>query len=203
VEAIRLDLTSVEAVERGIDMVAETLGGIDAFVQCAGLGLSPGDPVPAGSCQRMEDVREAGWEEMVAVKVKRTFFACRRVAVHMRRAGGGNVVLLGSISGVKPLPSPVHYAACKGALVGMTQAMAKELGPSGIRVNLVAPGLLEDGVSRTLPQQMRDEYVKHCGLKRLGTPAEVARVVAWLARHNTYVTGQTILVDGALCRGRG
>src|SRR5207248_7106519 len=109
---------------------------------CAGLGLSPGDPVPADGHQRMEDVSEAGWERMLAVNVKSAFFACRRVARHLRRAGGGNVVLLGSMAGVKPLPSPVHYAASKAALAGLTQAMAKELGRDRIRVNLVAPGLM-------------------------------------------------------------
>jgi NAD(P)-dependent dehydrogenase (short-subunit alcohol dehydrogenase family) len=120
------------------------------------------------------------------------------VARHLRRSGGGNIVLIGSIDGVKPVPAPVHYSASKGALVGMTHAMAKELGRDGIRVNLVAPGILEAGLSRTLAQQLRDDYVKHCGLRRVGRLDEVARLVAWLARHNTYVTGQTIVVDGAL-----
>jgi NAD(P)-dependent dehydrogenase (short-subunit alcohol dehydrogenase family) len=80
----------------------------------------------------------------------------------------------------------------------MVKAMAKELGPRNIRVNSVAPGILEDGISRTLPDELRQEYLKHCGLKRTGRLSEVARLVAWLALHNTYVTGQVMLVDGAL-----
>ena len=71
-------------------------------------------------------------------------------------------------------------------------------GEYGIRVNLLAPGILEDGVSRVLPQHLRDEYVKHCGLKRVGTLSEVACLAAWLATENTYVTGETIVVDGGL-----
>ena len=80
----------------------------------------------------------------------------------------------------------------------MAQSMAKELGKDNIRVNVIAAGLLEAGVSKSLPGSLRDEYIKHCGLKREGKPVEIAHVAAWLARHNTYVTGQTILVDGAV-----
>ena len=132
------------------------------------------------------------------VNAKSTFFAVKRVSDVMRRGGGGNIVLLSSIDGVKPAPSPVHYAASKGALMGMTLAMAKELGEFKIRVNQVAPGILEAGLSRVLPDALREEYLKHCGLKRLGRLEEVAAVVAWLARRNTYVTGRTIGVDGGL-----
>ena len=114
------------------------------------------------------------------------------------RDRGGNVVLLGSIDGVKPAPAPVHYAASKAALAGMIRAMAKELGPRGIRINSVAPGVLEDGLSRTLPEQLRREYLKHCGMKRFGRIDEVASLVTWLAVENTLVTGQTLVLDGAL-----
>ena len=107
-------------------------------------------------------------------------------------------MLLGSIDGVKPAPAPVHYAASKAALAGMVKAMAKELGPQGIRVNSVAPGVLEAGLSQALPDDLRREYLKHCGLKRLGRIDEVAALVAWLAIENTFVTGQTMVLDGAL-----
>jgi 3-oxoacyl-[acyl-carrier protein] reductase len=195
---MRLDLRNVSAIESCVDAAADFLNGIDAVVQCAALGTSPGDPVPADAHQRMSDVSEAGWNELIAVNVRGAFFACRAAARHLQNAGGGNLVLLGSIDGVKALPSPVHYSATKGALVGMTLSLAKELGPQNIRVNLVAPGVLEAGISRTLPPRLLAEYIKHCGLKRVGRFDEVAAVVAWLALRNTYVTGQTILVEGAL-----
>jgi 3-oxoacyl-[acyl-carrier protein] reductase len=192
--AVQLDLRSPEQIEHVIDEAARE--GIDGFVHCAGLAVSPGDPVPAEAHQRLLDVSVAGFDALFAVNVRSVFFACRRVARVMR--GGGNIVLLGSIAGVKPLPSPVHYAACKGALTGMVQAMAKELGRDNIRVNVVAPGLTEGGVTQSLPPSLIQDYTRHCGLKRLAQPEEIARVVAWLARLNTYVTGQTILLDGAL-----
>ena len=77
-------------------------------------------------------------------------------------------------------------------------SMAKELGEWNVRVNLVAPGVMEGGLSRTLPKNLLDEYKKHCGLRRLGRLQEIADLMAWLATENTYVTGQTIVVDGGL-----
>ena len=135
---------------------------------------------------------------MLAVNTKPSFFAVRRAAHHMRQSGGGSIVLLGSIDGVKSAPSPVHYAASKGALAAMVKAMAKELGPHNIRVNSVAPGILERGLSASVPDDLRNEYLKHCGLKRLGRVEEVAGLVTWLATENTCVSGQTVVVDGAL-----
>jgi NAD(P)-dependent dehydrogenase (short-subunit alcohol dehydrogenase family) len=146
----------------------------------------------------MTDVDEPAWDRMLDVNARSAFFAVRSAAPHLRERGGGNIVLLGSIDGVKLVPAPVHYAAAKGALAGMTAAMAKELGPDGIRVNLVAPGILDGGMSRVLPDELRAEYLKHSGLRRYGRMEEIAEYVAWLALHNTYLTGQTVLVDGAL-----
>ena len=90
---------------------------------------------------------------MIDVNAKGSFFAVRRRRRPDAGSHGGNIVLLGSIDGVKPAPSPVHYAASKAALSGMAEAMAKELGPRNIRVNSVAPGVLDDGLSRTLPER--------------------------------------------------
>jgi NAD(P)-dependent dehydrogenase (short-subunit alcohol dehydrogenase family) len=195
--ALSADLASVPEVEKAVDAAAEALGGLDAFVQCAGLGVTT-EGEDTRRHVTMPAIDESAWDRMMDVNAKSTFFAVRRVTDVMARGDGGNLVLLGSIDGVKPVPSPVHYAASKGALAGMTTAMAKELGPARIRVNMVAPGILEEGLSRDIPKDLLDEYVKHCGLRRPGRLSEVARLVAWLAVHNTYVTGQVVLVDGAL-----
>jgi 3-oxoacyl-[acyl-carrier protein] reductase len=195
--ARRLDLLNVADIEKAIDEFADVLGGIDAFVQCAAVALTAKADGPKVH-HRMGDVDEAAWNAMMDVNVKSTFFAARKVAEVMKRGGGGNIVLLGSIDGVKSVPSPVHYATAKAALAGMAQSMSKELGEHRVRVNLIAPGIMEAGLSSILPDDLRNEYLKHCGFKRTGRLAEVASVVAWFARQNTYVTGQTILVDGGL-----
>lgn len=196
--ALRLDLTSIDEIAGTVERAAEALGGLDAFVQCAGLGLAPGEESSGDAFPRMRDIGEPAWDALMAVNVKSTFFACREVIEVMRRGDGGNVLLIGSVDGLKMVPAPVHYAATKGALGAMVRAMAKEVGADGIRVNLVAPGVLEGGLSRTLPPSLKTDYLRHCGLRRLGTMDEVARLAAWLALENTYLSGQTLAVDGAL-----
>jgi NAD(P)-dependent dehydrogenase (short-subunit alcohol dehydrogenase family) len=194
--ARQLDVTDVAAIARTLEAFHGDLDGIDAFVNCAAVGTTvPHDGATAHHL--MADVDERGWDAMLDVNAKAAFFAVRTLGSLMRTRGG-NIVLLGSIDGVKPAPSPVHYAASKAALSGMAKAIAKELGPHNIRVNTIAPGVLDGGLSRVLPDDLRAEYLKHCGLRRLGRLEEVASVAAWLALDNTLVTGQTIVVDGAL-----
>lgn len=190
--ALPLDLSSVEDIGSTVRHVHERLEGIDAFVHCAAVGVTVGDQ----GHPPLAEIDEAGWDRMQAVNTKSAFFAVQALAPLMSLAGG-NVVLVGSIDGIKPVPAPVHYATSKGALTAMARTLAKELGPQ-IRVNLVAPGILDDGISRTLPQALKDEYLKHSGLRRFGTAAEVAGLVTWLALNNTYLTGQSMVLDGAL-----
>ena len=103
--------------------------------------------------RRLEDIDADAWDRMQAINSRGAFLAIRAALAHLR-ASRGNVVLLGSIDGVKPVPAPVHYAASKGALAAMTRALAKELGEDGVKVNCVAPGILEGGLSATLPQAL-------------------------------------------------
>jgi 3-oxoacyl-[acyl-carrier protein] reductase len=195
--ARRLDVRDVGAIDRTLGEFVEQFGRIDALINCAAVGFGGGGNGSNGH-EKMADVAEDAWDAMLSVNTKASFFAVRQIASLMRGRGAVNVVLLGSVDGVKPAPAPVHYAASKAALAGMIKAMAKELGPQGVRINSVAPGVLEGGLSRTLPEDLRREYLKHCGLKRLGKIEEVASLVAWLATENTFVTGQTVILDGAL-----
>ena len=117
----------------------------------------------------------------------------------MRGRGAGNVVLLGSIDGVKPAPSPVHYAASKGGARGHGEGDGQGAGAAEHpREHRRARRARGRPVARHCPDELRSEYLKHCGLKRFGRLEEVASLVAWLATENTLVTGQTMIVDGAL-----
>ena len=184
-----LDVNDVAGIDAAIDAFVDELGPIHALINCAAIGTAH---------LALHEIDVAAWDAMIAVNTRPSFFAARRASHHMRQNGGGSIVLLGSIDGVKSAPSPVHYAASKGALAAMVKAMAKELGPDNIRVNSVAPGILERGLSASVPDDLRQEYLKHCGLKRLGRVEEIASLVVWLATENTFVSGQTIVVDGGL-----
>lgn len=187
-----LDLRDPAATVAALDGLCDWLGGLDALVCCA-TKTSTCDPPRFDT---LEEVTLDGWDDLMAVNVRAPFVAVRHLVGRFDR--GGNVVLFGSVDGVKPVPSPVPYGASKAALVGMTLGLAKALGGRGIRVNLVAPGVLEAGASRTLPDGLREDYLKHSGLRRLGKVAEVSSLAVWLALENTYVTAQTFVVDGGL-----
>jgi NAD(P)-dependent dehydrogenase (short-subunit alcohol dehydrogenase family) len=198
---LRSDLASYEDARRVVREAAGLLGGLDALVQCAG---TAGDPA-LYSAHAPEDhgkflsITEAEWDAMSDLTVRSTFAACQEATPLMtRNPDGGSIVIVGSIDGVKPLPAPIHYAAGKGALRSLTEALAKELGRDRIRVNLVAPGILEGGLARHLHPRLLQDYLEHCSLKRAGKSSEVAEVVVRLALESTYVTGQSIVLDGGL-----
>ncbi|APV50703.1 hypothetical protein BWI17_14025 [Betaproteobacteria bacterium GR16-43] len=196
--AIALDFASHEAVGAVVDSLARDWGGLDALVQCAGTAGNPAlyrnDRTPKPD--KFLDIDAPGWHEMMDVTVGSTFAACQAAVRAM--TGGGQIVVVGSMDGVKSVPAPVHYAASKGALRAMVTALAHELGKRRILVNMVAPGLLDGGMAKLLSDDLLADYVKHCSLKRTGTAAEMAELVAWLVMENTYVTGQSILLDGGL-----
>lgn len=190
--ARRLDLTEVDTIEPCVDGLVAELGGVDALVFCAG-ATSTCEPERFDA---LDDVTASGWDRLMAINVRGAFFVARAVARHM--TSGGNIVLMGSVDGIKPVPTPVPFAVSKAALRGMVLSLTKALGAQNIRCNLVAPGILEEGASRLIPDDIRAEYLRHAGLRRYGRVSEVTGVVTWLALANTYVTGATIMVDGGL-----
>ena len=133
-----------------------------------------------------------------AVNVTSAFAAARELAPRMERAGGGEMILLGALERVQSLPLPPAFAASQGALSAMAMALAKELGPRRIRVNMIAVGLLEEGLSRGLDPKLIEDYKAFSALRRIGRAAEVAAVVRWLALENTYLSGKTLPVNGGI-----
>jgi NAD(P)-dependent dehydrogenase (short-subunit alcohol dehydrogenase family) len=192
--AIQVELAHEAEVERAVDAASEALGGIDVFVHAA----AHADTIRAGAPLTLANLNVAKWDQMFAVNVRSAFVALRRLAPIFERGGGGRVVLVGAVDAVKPTASPVHHVASKAALRGLAMAAAKELGPKNVRVNVVAPGLLEGGVARAVSEHLQSEYVKHSAMKRRGRASEIAAIVAFFALDDTYVTGQTIAVDGGL-----
>lgn len=136
------------------------------------------------------------WDRAIAVNARSAFIAASEFARRAQR--GGDVVFVGGLDRGQSLPVPVSFAACQGMLGGLTMALAKELGPRGVRVNMVALGLLDAGLSVELGPSLREEFVAQSALRRLGTPAEVAKSIAWLALENTYVSGRVLTVNGGI-----
>ena len=164
-------------------------GKIDILVNNAGFG----QVVPLALME------EDDWDQMIDTHVKGAFLATQAVLRTMVRERYGRVINVSSLAGVKMMQAPVHYATAKAALRGFTEALAKEIGRYGITVNAIAPGILDEGVSEHLPPGRREEYLRHCALRRVGSLAEAAEVVAFLASERaSYMNGATVVIDGAV-----
>jgi NAD(P)-dependent dehydrogenase (short-subunit alcohol dehydrogenase family) len=164
-------------------------GKIDILVNNAGYG----QVVPLALME------ESDWDQMIDTHVKGAFLATQAVLRTMVRERYGRVINVSSLAGVKMMQAPVHYATAKAALKGFTESLAKEVGRYGITINAVAPGILDAGVSDHLPPTRREEYLRHCALRRTGTLEEAAEVIAFLAStRSSYMNGATVVVDGAV-----
>jgi 3-oxoacyl-[acyl-carrier protein] reductase len=175
------------------DAMVKTLeaewGGLDALVNNAGITQN----LPFA----LMDVED--WDEVMDVNVKGTFLTTKAVLRGMIRQRAGVVLNIGSLAGERGIDAPVHYCTSKAALRGFTESLAKEMGRYGIRVVCLAPGLLEDGVGKKLPEHRLADYLKHCVLGRVGTFDEVARLAAFLISDEaSFVSGATLLADGGL-----
>jgi 3-oxoacyl-[acyl-carrier protein] reductase len=131
------------------------------------------------------------------VNVRSAYAALQALAPRLGKRGG-DVVLTATLDGTHPVPAPIHFAASQAALVGMTGALAKELGPQDIRVNLVLLGVLEGGVAKDLDPARLADYKKYSAFQRVGTAAEATRAIVRLALDNRWMTGSVLPVTGGI-----
>ena len=185
----QVSVLDVAGTERMIAEIERDWGGIDILVNNA--GVSQAMPLAL--------MEEEDWDRVMDINVKGTFLTSKSVLRGMIRRKRGVVLNVGSLVGVRMIEAPIHYVASKAAIKGLTEALAKEVARYGIRVICLAPGLLEDGVGRNLPDYRLADYLKHCSLGRLGGLNEVANLAAFLVSDaNGYMSGETVVIDGGL-----
>ena len=147
----------------------------------------------------LADLDKTAWDKTLEVNLTGAFLTAQAAAQRMLQAGRGSIVFMSSIAGLDPLPGLGAYSVSKAALIGLTKALAKELGPRGVRVNAVAPGLIETRLSRALieNQPVHDHIVAAIPLGRHGQPDDVVGVAMFLSSDAAgYITGQVVVVDG-------
>ena len=191
---IRLDVTDMASAQVAADAAVERFGGIDILVNNAALygGMTGG---------RFEKIDPAEWDLAMAVNVKGLWHCSKAVLPAMRKAGGGSIINLSSVAALFGTPYGLHYTTSKGAVIGLTRGLARELGPDNIRVNCIAPSaVLTEGTKQFFGERL-DKAMTHIAgnqsIHRNLVPSDIAGAVLFLASDQSgFVTGQTIAVDG-------
>jgi 3-oxoacyl-[acyl-carrier protein] reductase len=190
--AIKADVGDKAAVDGAFSQIEEDWGKVEVLVANAGINRD-------GLVLRMSDEQ---WGDVIRTNLTGAFHTVRRAVPGMVRNRWGRVVMVGSVVGQSGSAGQVNYAATKAGMVGMTRSLARELGSRGICVNLVAPGPIRTAMIDALDDSRKDEMVRRVPLGRLGTPDEVASVVAFLCSDAAaYVTGALVPVDGGMGMG--
>ena len=187
VEGISPDLTSMESVEKEFGRVFEKYGRIDILVNNA--GVSESTP--------LEAYTEQLYDKVIDLNVKGVFCATKVAADYMQRQGEGVILSTSSMVSIYGQPSGFAYPASKFAVNGLTVSLARELGPKGIRVNAVAPGITLTDMMKAVPEEVIAPMIRQIPLRRIGQPEDIANAFAFLASDEaSYITGVILNVDG-------
>lgn len=184
---IRADVTESSQVRSAFQEAKEALGGIDTVVNCAGIAQS----------SVIQDTTDDALSALVDTNIKGTFYVCREAAGYMVSQHSGSIINISSMWGEVGASCEACYSMTKAAIIGLTKALAKELGPSGIRVNCITPGLIDTPMNSCyLPEELA-AIADETPLMRMGTGDDVAGAVLYLAgEESSFITGQILGVNG-------
>lgn len=185
--AILADSSSEDDVRRAVDLAISEMGGIDCLINNAGIS----------SFSLFTDLSLEMWNSTISVNLTGTFLYCREVSRHMISKKKGSIINISSMWGLTGASCEVHYSASKAGIIGMTKALAKELGPSHITVNAIAPGLIETDMNSRLSPEDKIALIDETPLMRIGTPKDVAESALFLSSDAaSFITGEVLNVSG-------
>lgn len=189
VEGAYPDLSDAKKVEEAIEAVKEQFGRIDILVNNAGISDST----------KVDNYEPGQFEKVISLNVNSIFYAIQPTVKIMKEQGGGCIINTSSMVSISGQPGGAAYPTSKFAVNGMTLSLARELGPSNIRVNAVAPGITRTDMVAALPKEMIEPMTAAIPLRRIGEPEDVANAFVFLASDMaSYVTGEVLSVDGAM-----
>lgn len=186
------DISDRAQVASLVDTVVQRFGRLDVMVNNAGINTGLGRE-RVNTDQFLDET----WDRIIDVNLNGTFYCCRAAAVAMVKQGSGSIINIASIAGVVALRLQVAYVAAKAAVIKMTEAMACELGPQGIRVNAISPGSIQAAAKDTVLSDRMKSIVSFIPQGRLGEPNDIAGAAVFLASDEAaYINGHNLVVDG-------
>lgn len=185
IDIFKCDVSKREEVKSMIDFTLSKYGKIDILVNNAGIAQE----------KLFTDLTDEDIDNMIDVNLKSVFYVTQETIKDMIHRKEGCIINISSVWGITGGSCEVHYSATKAGIIGMTKALAKEVGPSNIRVNAVAPGAIDTYMNKNLTKEDIEELKKEILLKRIGIPEDIANTVYMLIQ-NEYITGEVIKVDG-------
>lgn len=190
VELVQGDISDPEQAQKIIEQTLVRFGRLDSLVCNAGVALPQ---------QLLTDTTAQQWRELMSVDLDGIFYVVRAAIPEMVRQKTGSIVTVSSMWGVTGGSCEVAYSAAKAGVIGLTRSLAKELGPSNIRVNCVAPGVIQTEMNAHLSQEDLDSLGEETPLGRIGTTREVGQAICFLAGEQAaFITGQVLCVDGGM-----
>jgi len=183
------DVGDAGAVATLVEDVEKAFGAVDILVNNAGITRD----------NLLVRLKDDDWDAVLDANLKAAFVAIRAASRGMMKRRWGRVINIASVVGIVGNKGQANYAASKAGLIGLTKSVAKELASRNILANVVAPGFIDTDMTAALTPEARETLFKQIPLERLGTPADIAGIVAFLAsEHSAYITGQVFVVDGGM-----
>lgn len=189
VMAHKANVTNKLEVDLMVKEAIYKFGSVDILVNNAGIAHQ----------SLFTEINEFDWNNIIDVNLKGVFNCCQAVLPNMIENQCGRIINISSMWGITGASCEVHYSAAKAGVIGLTKALAKEVGPSGITVNCIAPGLIDTQMNSNLSDEDKNEFVASLPISRIGTTTEIAKAVYYLASDDAgYITGQTLAIDGGM-----
>jgi len=186
---LKLDVTDQAAVEAVLAYIEKEYGTISILVNNAGMTRDT----------LLLRMKEEDWQAILDTNLTSVFRLSRAVLKGMMKARSGRIISIASVVGAMGNAGQTNYAAAKAGLIGFSKSLAREVGPRGITVNVVAPGFIDTDMTKNLSEAYKEKLLTNIPLARLGQPEEVATAVAFLAsKEASYITGETLHVNGGM-----